>query len=367
MAIRELRVAGYRSIREVRLPLGKVNVLTGPNGCGKSNLYNSVLLLMRAATGGFARAIAEEGGMPSVLWAGVRKRLRSKPAPVRVVLEITLDVFGFRLECGLPPCGPPVEGKSAFSHDPEVKEESVWLADPELRRAPLMNRAGPSANIRDASGRMVSYPIALYPSESVLAQIHEPHLYPELSALREELRGWRFYHHFRTDPASPLRHPQTGVLTPALAHDGADLAAALQTIVEIGDAEGLCEAVDLAFPGARLEVRTDQARFRVLLQMPGVLRPLEAAEFSDGTLRYLCLLAALLSPRPPSLLALNEPETSIHPDLIAPLARLITRAARGSQLWITTHSRTLAEAVERFSGQPPVGLRLVDGTTVVSQ
>jgi predicted ATPase len=93
------------------------------------------------------------------------------------------------------------------------------------------------------------------------------------------------------------------------------------------------------------------------------LRPLGLTELSDGTLRYLCLIAALLSPRPPALLALNEPETSLHPDLLSPLGQLIARAARESQLWITTHSRALAEHVERLSGETPVELRLVDGET----
>src|SRR5207245_2053957 len=82
----------------------------------------------------------------------------------------------------------------------------------------------------DAEGRRVVYPMALSKSESVLAQLREPHRFPQLSALREEFLGWRFYHHFRTDPQSAIRHPQVGVQTPVLSHDGSDLAAALQTI-----------------------------------------------------------------------------------------------------------------------------------------
>ena len=74
MVIRELRVSGYRSVRELRLRLGNVNVLVGPNGCGKSNLYNSVFLLAKAANGDFARVVAEEGGMASLLWAGLLVR-----------------------------------------------------------------------------------------------------------------------------------------------------------------------------------------------------------------------------------------------------------------------------------------------------
>jgi len=99
--------------------------------------------------------------------------------------------------------------------------------------------------------------------------------------------------------------------------------------------------------------------------MPGLKRPLRARELSDGTLRYLCLLAALLSPRPPALLALNEPETSLHPDLYEPLARAMVNAARNSQLWVVTHSQRLAELVEQYSGEEPIRLELTGGETKV--
>ena len=104
---------------------------------------------------------------------------------------------------------------------------------------------------------MENYPSYLYPSESVLAQLSDPNSYPEMFAVREETRSWRFYHHFRTDQNSPLRRPQPGVLTPVLSHDGLDLAAALQTIVEIGLEEDLQESIAFAFNGAKLEVRVE--------------------------------------------------------------------------------------------------------------
>jgi predicted ATPase len=364
MPLRELAVEGYRSIRKLRVKLGPVNLLTGPNGCGKSNLYNSMLLLSKAASGGFARAIAEEGGMPSVLWAGAEKvRFTRKKPPRRVILRITGEEYEYQLQVGLPATGPPVIEASHFLLDPRIKEETVCLAGSTVR---LMIRTGTSAAMRDAEGRMAQYPLALLESESVLSQIQEPHVYPELSALRTEMLRWRFYHGFRTDAHSPLRSPQVGVLTPVLSHDGSDLAAALQTIIEIGDRETLNETIDRAFPGGRLSISSCQTRFSFSLRLPGILRPLEAPELSDGTLRYLCLVAALLSPRPPALLALNEPETSIHPDLIEPLARLIAAASRNTQLWITTHSRGLAAEVERFSGTPPIQLRIADGETLIA-
>src|SRR5258707_11858267 len=129
VAIREIHVTGYRSVRQLRLKLRNINVLTGPNASGKSNLYNSVFLLAKAAAGGFAQVIAEEGGMPSVLWAGARKsrtlgsaRLES----VRMSLGIRTDTFNYELACGLPkPQGalPTPPFRSALQPAPERKNE----------------------------------------------------------------------------------------------------------------------------------------------------------------------------------------------------------------------------------------------------
>jgi predicted ATPase len=367
MAIRELRVSGYRSIRDLRVSLDKVNVLTGPNGCGKSNLYNAVFLLAKTATGGFARVIAAEGGVPSVLWAGERRSRgvgSSRVEALRMTLGVRADSFAYEMSCGLVKTSK--ESPSAFRLDPEIKEERVWMEERKAGRLIFFER-GPSGTwIRDGVGKRVSYSGELIASEGVFSQLREPHLYPELSALRTEMGNWRFYHHFRTDKDSPLRKPQIGVQTPVLSHDGSDLAAALQTILEIGDAEQLRDSVASAFHGATLIIETSKAGFSALLQMPGLKRPLDPSELSDGTLRYLCLLAALLSPRPPALLALNEPETSLHPDLLDGLARLITRASNSSQLWITTHSPRLAEFIQHHAGEPNIKLELVGGETRIA-
>ena len=358
MPITELAVSGYRSIRDIALPLGRLNVLVGANGCGKSNLYRSMFLLTAAANGELARTLAEEGGMPSALWAGARKK-----GPVRLTLGVTLDNLEYELACGLPELN---DLPSSFHLDPLVKEETIRFRDGRSR-IPLLERGKSGAWARDVEGKRVTYPMTLTRSESVLAQLSEPHRYPQLSALRQELLSWRFYHQFRTDAGAPMRHPQVGVFTAVLSHDGRDLAAALQTIIEIGDADALWRAVRQGLDGAALQVQAENGRFEALLQMPGIGRPLEARELSDGTLRYLCLLAALLSPRRPSVLALNEPETSLHPDLLDPLADLIVRASRDTQMWITTHSRALADAIERHSGVPSILLVKVEGETRVAR
>src|SRR5213083_2425242 len=104
MAVQELWVEGYRSIRALRLPLTRVTVVVGPNACGKTNLYLALRLLSAAAEGTLARSLADEGGMPSVLWAGPRK----KAAPARFVAGVELDDLAYQLVCGLmpPPQGP---------------------------------------------------------------------------------------------------------------------------------------------------------------------------------------------------------------------------------------------------------------------
>jgi predicted ATPase len=357
-ALRRLKVSGYRSIRDLDLDLGPINVVVGPNGCGKTNLYRSLYLLAAGASGTLARTLAEEGGIPSVVWAGPRKK-----EAVRIDVAVEMEDFHFEISCGPVP---PVPGEPHhFLLDPEVKEERAFVVDGK-RRHLVLERKDRTAFLRDAEGTRVMFPGDLWSNESVLSQLAEPHRFPVLSALRGEFLAWRFYHHFRTDADAPLRQPQIGIRTPVLHHDGRDLAAALQTILIIGDAEALAEHLDRAFPGAKLEIEAVDGRFRTLLHMPTLMRPLDARELSDGTLRYLCLLAALLSPRPPPLLALNEPETSLHPDLLFALAGLLEAASKHSQLWVTTHSEELARELKRLTRSEPIRLEKKDAATTLA-
>ncbi|MFL6641179.1 MAG: AAA family ATPase, partial [Paraburkholderia graminis] len=199
--------------------------------------------------------------------------------------------------------------------------------------------------------------------DSMMTEFADPRSAPEMIAVREQIRSWRFYDHFRTDVDAPARMPQVGTHTPVLSDDGADLAAALQTIREIGDSTALDAAIDDAFPGSRLEIASQDGRFEVLMQQHGLLRPLKGAELSDGTLRYLLLVAALLTPRPPALLVLNEPETSLHPDLLPALARLIARAAAHSQVLVVSHAARLIAALEREDASESLVLEKHFGAT----
>jgi predicted ATPase len=335
-----LAVENYRSLRRLVLPLDRLNVVTGANGSGKSNLYRALRLLADASRNGAVAALAREGGLPSTLWAGpehvrhdrpTQGTVRSKPVALR--LGFAGDDLGYAIDLGLP-----VPSRTAFTLDPEIKRESIWRGRVLRTSTLLADRHGGVVRTRRAGGSWSDAVHKIRPFDSMLTEVAEP----EVLLVRERVRSWRFYDHFRTDAGAPARRSHVGTRTPVLAADGADLAAALQTIREIGDVGALESAIDGAFPGSRVEV-TD--RFDLLLRQPGLLRPLGVAELSDGTLRYLLWVAALLTPRPPELLVLNEPETSLHPDLLPPLAGLVASAATRTQVVAVSHSRPLIAAL----------------------
>jgi len=230
MAIKTLSIKGYRSIQNMRLSMDNINVVVGANGCGKSNLYKAIYLLAKAVNGELAETLAREGGMVSVLWAGKKKQVTQSKTSVRLILNIQTDDLSYEITCGLP-----TPSSSMFALDPEVKTEHVWFGETRRPNTTLIERQGSTAWITNQDGQRIAYPVGLSQSESVLSQLQAPHLYPELFALSKEIKKWRFYHHFRTDPESPIRSPQIGTRTEVLSNDGYNLAAALQTIIEIGN------------------------------------------------------------------------------------------------------------------------------------
>ncbi|WP_085598107.1 MULTISPECIES: AAA family ATPase [unclassified Pseudomonas] len=351
--LKTLAVANYRSINKLVIPLARLNLITGANGSGKSNLYRALRLLAETAQGGVVNALAREGGLDSTFWAGpetISRRMRKGEVPIeagvrssskRLRLGFSGEDFGYAIALGLPE-----PSRSAFALDPQIKKECIWSGHFYRPASLLVDRDGPL--IRARQGRAWDVLAQHTPEfDSLFDQVGSLRTSPEVLHLRESIRRWRFYDHFRCDSEAPARQPQLGTRTPILHHDGRDLAAALQTIREIGDPQALQAAISDAFPGARLEIDAQPGgRFAIEFYQEGLLRPLSAAELSDGTLRYLLLVAALLTPRPPTLMVLNEPETSLHPDLLPALARLIIRASEQCQVWVVSHARRLIAALQ---------------------
>lgn len=287
------------------------------------------------------------------LWAGPETLTRAmrageqpiestrRQSPVSLGLGFTSEDLSYSIDLGMPS-----PSASAFALDAVIKGEFVWAGPVARPAGMLVERTGPVVRSRDSSGawELATERLSLF--DSMLSQLADPQRMPELLRIREKIRSWRFYDHFRTDVNASSRLPQVGTHTPVLSNDGADLAAALQTILETGDSAALAETVSDAFPGAAIAISQSNGGFETTMRQHGLLRPLSAMELSDGTLRFLHWVAALLSPRPAALVVLNEPETSLHPDLLPALGRLIVRAAQHSQVLVVSHANRPIASLE---------------------
>lgn len=349
--ITRLAVAGYRSLRHVVLDPDRLTLITGPNGSGKSSLYRALRLLAETAQGRLIASLAAEGGISSTLWAGPEKFSRemlrgempvhgtTRTGPISLRLGFSSDDFGYAIDLGLP------EPMHPFPHDPEIKVEAMWTGELLTRASMFAERRAQAVSLRQArSGEWRRAFSNILSFDSMVTHCADTADGLELLTMRERMRNWRFYDNLRTDVDAPARRPQVMTYTPVLGSDGADLAAAVATIFAVGDADAFEEAVDDAFPGSRLS-RSGGEYGMVEMHQPGMLRPLGGKELSDGTLRYLMLVTALLSPRPPEIMILNEPESSLHPSLLDALARLLVQASRRCQVILVSHSDHLIDAL----------------------
>ena len=355
MPVSAISINGYRSVRSISFPVENLSVFVGSNGVGKTNLYRAMQLLHAAALGTITRSIAEEGGMESVLWSGSA----AQDDNIQLILDVELGTLAYQIEIGRPGIQ-----DAALPQEPLVKMEEVSIIAPDGTRRAVMKREGPAVHLRNDKGQWLTNDNALLASETALSSIRDGAFFPELDAVRRELADWRFYHNFRTDENSPVRQPCLAICTPTLSSDGHDLAAVLATVYLIKeDQSDILQAIEDAFPGSKLALDELDGKCVMGMQFPDMQRAFRAHELSDGTLNYLSLVGALLGYRLPSFIALNEPETSLHPDLIMPLARLINRAAERTSVWVVTHSETLAEAIASEKAIVPHVVEKLNGAT----
>jgi predicted ATPase len=220
----DFHIKNYRSIRGAWLKLPQVTVIVGANGSGKSNLYRAMYLVSTTTNGQLAHSVAEEGGMESIIWNGKY----SNNDEHKVNLSVKFEDLQYDLTLGTLWEQPGDEERfGVFSKDLQIKRERVYQFKKGMKSR-ILYRTKQTVQARDVSGQTGDYTMRLGMNESVLNGLREPHKYPELSKLRQEILGWRFYHHFRTDKDSPLRRPQPPVAPSIMAHDGSDLVAQIR-------------------------------------------------------------------------------------------------------------------------------------------
>ena len=334
----------------VELKLCPLNVLIGPNGSGKSNLIEAIELLA-ATPRDLAAAIRDGGGPREWLWKGSD---RAEPAEIETILKGA-------------PTGRPLRHLIKFTSVEsriEVVDETIEELHPAPRRPPgsdvffyyRFQQGRPVINIKDVSDMGEPHRERhlqrehLLPDQSVLSQRKDPELYPEVTWVGRTLSSFHTFREWTFGRYAQLRQPQPADLPDdVLLPDNRNLALVLNQI-EHTDGTRLNRMLGRFFPRfERLSTRISGGTVQFYLHESGFRTPIPATRLSDGTIRFIALLASLLSVKPPPLLCIEEPELGLHPDVLALLADLFVEASERTQLIITTHSDALVSA---FTNQP---------------
>jgi len=316
------------------LPMEKLNVLIGPNGSGKSNLIEAIAL-MRAAHGDFRDVLMEGGGFAEWIWKGNRKGQATvdfvvRPPKGKVPLR---HLLAFR-----------ADGRLVFQLEDERIEDGSEGAD---QTEPYFCYQNGQPVVRTPAKRRQKLDKETFNrSRSVLSQLRHPAAYHELYSLGSAYEKIRIYREWTFGRATVFRQPQMadlpsdrleedfsnlGLFVNRLRQDPHAKAAVLEGMRDLY--EGVSD-YDVRVVGGTIQVVFIEGKFTI-----------PATRLSDGTLRYLCLLAILLDPTPPPLICIEEPELGLHPDILPKLADHLVAASQRAQIIVTTHSDILVDAM----------------------
>jgi len=346
------------------IPLTPLNVLIGPNGSGKSNLIEGIGLL-HATTTGFASAIREGGGVREWLWKGDDG---SGTGSIEAHVE----------DNGFDPIPPLIEGKRPdvpltlryklsfveLGHRVEITDEIIEddaingdkVMDDRFyyrfREGHLIVKAR-TANSRydfsrlDLRAKRELDRKTVKPDESILMQLKDPSSYPELTELGRQFGQIATFREWTFGRSAEVRRPQpTDLAADVLAHDSSNLGMLLNQLEYLGVQSEFHRYLSRFLPRfERFSTRVEGGTIQFYLHESGLKQPVPATRLSDGTIRFMAILAQLLSPTPPPLICMEEPELGLHPDAIALLASLLQEASARTQLIVTTHSDALVSAL----------------------
>ncbi len=346
---------GKRFIRTIRLDnilsygswdaefhLEPLNVLIGPNASGKSNLIEVLSLLAAAPTRDLQAPIREGGGVRDWLWKGATRLATA-------TVDVTVEYHGeqplrYRLSF--------TESRARF----ELRDEAVE------NEKPTPGNEDPYIYYRYQEGRPVLNVFTqeeprfhrrltredVHPEQSILSQRRDPDSYPELTYLAGRFERMRFYREWNLGRSTPPRLPQQADLPQdSLLEDASNLGLVLSILLNQPPVKRqILDHLTIFHPSVEDILATiNSSTVQLFLHEEGLHHPVPATRLSDGTLRYLCLLAVLCHPNPPPVVCIEEPELGLHPDVIPEVATLLIKASSRSQLFVTTHSDILIDAL----------------------
>lgn len=356
--IRRLTLKNFLSYgpEGVSVDLLPLNVLIGPNASGKSNLLEA-LAILRATTGDLPAAIREGGGIQEYLWKGEHG---GSVANLQVLATLPVVMHHIDYELNFEDDDRTI---TVWEEISERYEES--LVDP----SPIVSWRKGSPTLyprREAGGGRPFTPTTWKTEQSVLTQRRDPDRYPELTYLAEKFGEISLYQDWAFGRQTPTRLPEptdrpNDFLLPDLSNLGLVLHDSLQTSAQ---RDLIIAYLRKFYVNARyISTKIHGGTLQLFIEEEGG-RLTPATRLSDGTLRYLCLLAILLHPNPPPVIGIEEPELGLHPDIMPTIAELLKKASERTQLFVTTHSDALVSALSDTPESILVCEGTPDGTTM---
>jgi predicted ATPase len=360
--IRRLTLQNFLSYgpHGVSVDLLPLNVLIGSNASGKSNLLES-LAILRAASGDLSERVREGGGVGEILYKGGDLTGR---------IEIVL---------GYPESGSPHVIRhevvfSAVGTSLVIKSELIELEEfsgnkYREHQVELYKFLGGSAvlhaGVEEGNPRKI-IPRGLKVDQSILAQRRDPEQYPELTFVADHFAKIVLFQDWNFGRRSSARLPEPTDLPPDfLLPDASNLGLVLHELMQISSQRDELIAYLQRFyePARGISTRIVGGTLQLYIEEEG-RRLIPATRLSDGTLRYLCLLAILCHPSPPRVIGIEEPELGLHPDILPTVAELLRKASERTQLFVTTHSDALVSALSEVPESILISEATPAGTTM---
>ena len=338
MLIRRIKLKNLLSFgpKTKELELGPLNVLIGPNGSGKSNLIEAIGLL-QAAPKDLTNPIREGGGVHDWIWKGEPK---AKGAKIEVVVDNPKGPQSLRYQFTFAE-----KGQRFELTDERIENEKPDSGPGQPYVFFKYQHGRPYLNVKETGQRQLLRE-DIDPEQSILAQRKDPDHYPELTYLGQVFGQIRLYREWSFGRYTPPRLPQKADLpNDFLEEDGKNLGLVLNQLKGRPKVKKqLLDAICKLYEGVTdFNVHIEGGTVQVFFEEGNITVP--ATRLSDGTLRYLCLLAILCHPKPPPLVCIEEPELGLHPDILPTLGDLLREASERCQLIVTTHSDVLVDAL----------------------
>jgi len=363
VGIDRLKVQGFKSLKDVTWAPGRLNVLIGPNGSGKSNLLSAISFIQNAARGDLSQEVLRQGGLSPLLWDGQAREiswdLRASSRSFEDYNSLVSRDYKLQLSRLGETSSYRIEHE-ALNFNQEDKNEGILSrgigqiisVNPHGEERPV-----PAGSLRD--------------DQTLLSTFTAPWDHPVVVLFRDSLLGWSVYQDIHVGQMAPLRQATVARVEERISPDGQNLIPVLHTLYT-GNREfkhSLDAAMSAAFGRDYEELvfppAADQ-RIQLRIRWKSLRTEQSAANLSDGTLRFLLLIAIFANPKPGDVIALDEPETGLHPSMLPIVAELAAEASQRTQVILSTHSADLLDAFSEVSVPTTTVASVVDGETRLS-